>query len=180
MRITVLVISFLLSFNHVFSSDTITDKNTNYIKLNLVPLFNMARGLNQSYFSFDFEKQSQVSYGLSIDFGKLESYRYLKYNNFFSSNLTYDDTKVKTLGVHIQPYVRHYPFLNKAKLLSSLYASFLLNFNYYSREKVEYSNIILSEEKSASQYIQFGTGGNIGAKYLLFKNMGLDLSINIF
>jgi hypothetical protein len=141
----------------------------------------MARGLNQSYFSLEYEnKKQQYSFGLSLDFGQLEYYKFIKFNNYFTNKPTQAETNVKTLGFHLQPYLRFYPLKESKKILKGIYISALINTNYYSRHKAYRANLTQTETITTKNYFQVGTGLNLGYQYKLYKNIGIEANASLF
>ncbi|MBN2669819.1 MAG: hypothetical protein JXR60_11400 [Bacteroidales bacterium] len=173
------ILFVLLNFNALaIPKDTLFERT---IKLDLVPLFNMARGLNQAYFSFEYEQNNQKSIinNLRLSFGRMEHYTFLKYNNYFDNQLTYKETNLNSLGVQLAPYISYYPFRSR-KYLKYFYSTATLNVNYYSRKFHTYDYTTGESTTTHQNIFQSGAGLGLGFKIKIYKKWGAELSSNLY
>jgi hypothetical protein len=179
-----LTISLLLIFNLFGQTDSIKPIRNNVIKLNLITLPPLFNNLNQKWLGIEYQRILNDKFSLSIttDIGKFEDYSFTKYHDFFDEygGFSYTKERVKIKGFHLIPSFNWNLTNSENSLIKGIYTSVKFDYYQYFSSKEIYESSIEQSEIFNNSTLRFNIGCGIGAQYLFFNRMFVDLNISIF
>lgn len=183
-RFTLTVILSLSVLMLMSQNDTSSISRNNFIKINLISLPPLINNLNQKWIGLEYQRiiNEKVSFSVTTDFGIFEDYTYIKYHDFFDEGQGFSYTRedVRIPGYHIIPSLR-YIFIRPFKKANiNIYTAVNLDYYQYFMNKDIYQSITGQTTTYHNSTIRFNIGGTIGAQYIAFNRVSLDLNVSLF
>ncbi|NVO03930.1 MAG: hypothetical protein HXX09_14630 [Bacteroidetes bacterium] len=183
--VSILTIIFSLS-NSVFSqekNDSLICKNA--VKFDFVPLYyDIFDNRVQLRFGLEYEKYISKKYSLGcyLDIGLYDKYSFIKYYDFFNSNLGMYSIKqdVMIYGFHLLPEFNYYLYTSKRNSKRSFFVGAMLDFGF-NKKNLDYFNS-QTQSSSHDKYSQTNLGGGVslGMKNYLGKHFFAELKTSGF
>ncbi len=171
-------------FNLFGQSDSINTLRNNVIKINLISLPPLVNDLNQKWIGIEYQRilSEKVSFSITTDFGVFEDYTYTKYHDFFDEyeGFSYTREDVRIPGFHIIPSFRYILTKPIKNADFGVYASGNLDYYYYTMKKDIYYSATNQTIPYQNSTYRFNIGVGIGAQYIAFNRISLDLNISLF
>ena len=164
-------------------NDSLNSFKKNIIQINLVSLPPLFTNLNQKWIGIEYQRSINRNFSITLmtDLGKFQDYSFTKYHDYFDENQGFSFTRedVQISGYHIIPSVRYVVLQPFKKINLKIYANLNLDYYHYFMKKEVYYSLTDRLDKINNSTYRFNVGGGIGAQYIAFGRISIDLNISI-
>jgi len=173
-----------IATHEIKSQDTTSIVRKNIIKINFVPVIPAISGQSQQWIGIEYEwiKNSKLSFAFLSNIGLFEDYSYKKYYDYFNQHqgFSYTQKDIKTKGYHMIPSIRYHFLTSKKKSVQGMYLGGNLDFNQYFKKLSSHNSETDESTTSKLNTTRMGLGISMGAQYLAFSRLSLEVNISFF
>lgn len=185
------LISLLLCFTMLILNSGAQSQETvqnvfrpNILKINLVPLPPLINNLNQKWIGIEYQRISnqKISYSALLDVGRFQDYNFTKYYDYFDEHQGFRFTREKVLitGFHLIPSLKYYVRSNRERKGQGIYVSVNIDYYHYFRKTAFFDSATNQTDEAQDQSARFNIGSTLGAQYLAFNRLAVEVNISIF
>jgi len=164
-------------------NDSLNSFKKNIIQINLVSLPPLFNNLNQKWIGIEYQRRITRNFSITLmtDFGNFQDYSYTKYHDYFDENQGFSYTREDVLinGYHIIPSIRYVVLQVFKKADVKLYTNINFDYYHYFMKKEVYYSLTDRLDRIRNSTYRFNIGGGIGAQYIAFSRISVDLNISI-
>lgn len=180
----ILLLIFFSGYGLLAQTNSTIVKRKNIISINLISLPPLFNNLNQKWVGLEYQRiiNNKLSLSIATYIGIFEDYTFTKYHDFFDEGqgFSYTRENVRMPGYHIIPSIRYELFRPIKKTSFAIYVTAKLDYYQYFMKKEIYESYTNNTESSRNMTYRFNIGGGVGAQYIAFERLSVDLNISLF
>lgn len=160
------------------------ESRPNILKINLVPLPPLINNLNQKWIGIEYQRISnqKISFSALLDVGRFQDYSFTKYYDYFDEHQGFRFTREKVLitGFHLIPSLKYYVKSSRERKGQGIYVSGNIDYYHYFRKTAFFDSATKQTDDAQDQSARFNIGSTLGAQYLAFNRLAVEVNISIF
>ncbi|MEN8224807.1 MAG: hypothetical protein ABFS05_05550, partial [Bacteroidota bacterium] len=127
-------------------------------------------------------KNRKISFSLLTNLGIFEDYTFKKYYDYFNQHQGFSYTRedVITRGYHLIPSVKYHIIGLKHKQEAGIFAGGCIDVNQYFKKSSLFDSRTKNTEYSRLNTSRMGLGITLGAQYMAYTRLYLDINISFF